>query len=159
MGLKGEEGLTLVEVLVVIALIGAITAVGVMSYSTMVQSYRVKGAALQIYGDMQYARMKALKEGNPCAVEFSGTTYSVKTSGNDGTWGTTDDVVQKGFDIAMDYTGVNVDSSNLTNNRAVFNPDGTASGGRVVVSNSAKTQSVCVNNSTGSVRIVDGDGC
>ena len=59
----GEAGLTLVEVLTAVSLIGIVTAVAATNFTSMVPSYRVRGAALRVAGDMNLARMAAIKEG------------------------------------------------------------------------------------------------
>jgi prepilin-type N-terminal cleavage/methylation domain-containing protein len=58
-----EAGLTLIEVLTAVSLIGIVTAVAATNFTSMVPSFRVRGAALRIAGDINQARMAAIKEG------------------------------------------------------------------------------------------------
>ncbi|HHL39373.1 MAG TPA: hypothetical protein ENJ37_02595 [Deltaproteobacteria bacterium] len=142
-----------------LALFGGLMAIAVLYSGATIEKHRVRSAARSIYSDMQLARMRALKEGKQWAVEFSGSTYSVKNSGADATWGNSDDQVQRVADVADDFPGVSIDTSTITNSREIFYPDGTATGGRVTLSTTSLTQSLCINSITGNLMIVDGTSC
>ena len=60
--LRSDAGLTLIEVLVACSLIGIMTAMAATNYTTMIPNFRVRGAALAIAGDLNQARMAAVKE-------------------------------------------------------------------------------------------------
>lgn len=60
---SGDAGLTLIEVLTAISLIGIMTAIAASSFTGMVPNFRVRGAALRVAGDINQARMSAIKEG------------------------------------------------------------------------------------------------
>jgi prepilin-type N-terminal cleavage/methylation domain-containing protein len=59
----GNAGLTLIEVLTAISLIGIVTAIAATNFTAMVPSFRVRAAALRVAGDINQARMAAIKEG------------------------------------------------------------------------------------------------
>jgi type IV fimbrial biogenesis protein FimT len=59
----GNAGLTLIEVLTVVSMIGVLTAIAATNFTSMVPSFRVRGAALRVAGDINQARMAAIKEG------------------------------------------------------------------------------------------------
>ena len=53
----------MIEVLTAVSLIGIVTAVAATNFTSMVPSFRVRGAALRIAGDINQARMSAIKDG------------------------------------------------------------------------------------------------
>ncbi|HBO84168.1 MAG: hypothetical protein A2073_04230 [Deltaproteobacteria bacterium GWC2_42_11] len=167
--MNNNKGLTMIELLITIAIVGFMGIVSITYVPDIIDSYRVRGVARQIQSNMQMARLKAIKEGKRFAVEFtSATAYCVKgevntvtTLSDDFTDGcettNTDDTILKNVNIASDYSGVN---SGCTNNgRVVFNPNGTAGGcsNSITVSKSAgiitTTITITINTSTGNIRV------
>lgn len=61
--LPGNAGLTLIEVLTVISLMGIVTAIAATNFGAMRPSFRTRAAALAVAGDINQARMSAVKEG------------------------------------------------------------------------------------------------
>lgn len=57
-----DAGLTLVEVLTAVSLLGIVTAIAATSFTSMLPGFRARGAALLVAGDMNQARMAAIKE-------------------------------------------------------------------------------------------------
>ncbi len=175
-----EKGFTLIELLIITAIIGVLTTIAVMNFSGIIDSYKVRGSASQLYSEMQMARLKAIKEGKEWAVEFSGNTYCVKNQINtaltppsaDG-WttgcSTTNDTILKTINLDSDYYGVTATSSGsggLSSGREVFYPNGKASSGisnatwaKVTISKGSRVQSVCIRATTGNIRVVNGSSC
>ena len=60
--LSRNDGLTLIEVLTAVSLLGIVTAVAATNFTAMAPAYRTRGAALAIAGDLNQARMAAIKE-------------------------------------------------------------------------------------------------
>jgi prepilin-type N-terminal cleavage/methylation domain-containing protein len=58
-----NAGLTLVEVLTAVSLLGIMTAVAATNFTAMRPTFETRGAALLIAGDLNQARMSAVKEG------------------------------------------------------------------------------------------------
>jgi prepilin-type N-terminal cleavage/methylation domain-containing protein len=61
--LRGNAGLTLIEVLTAVSLMGIVTAIAATNFGAMRPSFRTRAAALAVAGDMNQARMSAVKEG------------------------------------------------------------------------------------------------
>ncbi|MEK6790232.1 MAG: GspH/FimT family pseudopilin [Deltaproteobacteria bacterium] len=173
-----EAGFSLIEVLITLALISVLAAIGMFYVGDMMTNYRVRGAARQLFSDMQMTRLKAIREGKVHTVEFvTSTTYCIKRqagaawdAGCDVGAEDTLDVISKTVDLSRDYLGVTASAvcGAVAPGRAVFNPNGTAVCGgandSVAVSKAKQDltfdiQSVCINTNTGNIRIVDGSTC
>ncbi len=59
---SGEAGLTLIEVLTAVSLLGVVTAIAATNFTAMRPGFETRGAALLIAGDINQARMAAIKE-------------------------------------------------------------------------------------------------
>jgi len=142
-----ENGFTLIELLVVIGLISILAGIAFFSSRGVMDGYQVKGAARQVYSDMQLARLSAIREGKQWSVcvnpDDTFTSYTIQNSA-----GTT----VKTIDIASMYKGMTF-SENLGSACFLFKDNGTASSGNVTVSKGARSVLITVNSSTGNIRI------
>ncbi len=77
--LRNRKGFTLVETIVVMAIIGIVSAIAIPQMGVLVDGYRLDGAARLIWADLQNARMTAIKENRSIRAEFDflAHTYSV----------------------------------------------------------------------------------
>ncbi|MBU6438541.1 MAG: GspH/FimT family pseudopilin, partial [Betaproteobacteria bacterium] len=62
------RGVTLIELMVVLALIAILLTIGVPSYQSFTTSNRMSGELNNLLGDLQYARAEAIKLGRPVVV-------------------------------------------------------------------------------------------
>ena len=68
--LEDEAAFSFVELMVVIAIIGALSAVAVPSFLRSLPEKRLKAAARNLYADMQRARLLAVKKNKKIRVMF-----------------------------------------------------------------------------------------
>jgi len=143
---KTARGFTLIELIVVIALIAILTAIAVPSYQTFMVRSRLKGAARQVMSDLMNARMMAVSQNQKVKVhvENGGHTYEIWSDANHD--GAVDDNegVNISKDVQQDYYDVTLSTTSTTND-TIFNPRGAASQfGTVTVTNSAGSKSIAV---------------
>ncbi len=149
--MRSSKGFSIIEMMIVIAIIGILAMIAVPDFLGLTPRARLKSAARDIVSNMQLARVKAIRDGSPWAVQFDtgDARYRVLSDkGADDTWNTTDDDSYKTVNLS-DYKGVSfgsghgprpglsdpADGVSFGGNRAIFNSDGTSSAGTVYVKN------------------------
>ncbi len=156
-----ERGFSLIELIVAMALAGILVTIGVLSTKKLREGYDLKGAARQIYSDMQLARLGAVKTGEQWFVcldpgDDNFSTYRItttSTAGGDGDVCTGDDTYEKEVDMATLFPGVSC-RENFSGQSIVFNANGSASSGTITLEhNNGRSKSVTVNQFTGRMRI------
>ncbi len=82
---SGQKGFTLVEVMVVVALIGILTAIAVPAVLTWLPNMRLKAAARDLYSNMQKTRMNAIRANQPWTIVFEPANGRYLIRAGDGT--------------------------------------------------------------------------
>jgi len=169
--MRSEEGFTLVELIIVIALISVVSAIAVPNIVVMRQNAELRGAARDLISNIQLTKITAIERNKYCAITFntSPAGYTVYVDANENLQydGPPDDEPVKSV-LLSDYGTTSYDSSQgggdgLTfsnpSNAIAFAPDGlpkSLSGfgaGTVSLKNDQnKTTSVVV-SSAGNIRI------
>lgn len=75
---KNHKGVTLLELLIVIAIVGIIAALGMPSYQRLIERNRLKEAVESFKSDVMLARTEAIKRSQNILIN--------RTTGNAGTW-------------------------------------------------------------------------
>jgi prepilin-type N-terminal cleavage/methylation domain-containing protein len=89
-------GFTLMELMITIVIFCVLLGLAIPAFSTWLPRYRLRGAAREIYSNLQLAKMTAVKDRTRCKVVFdvANHTYQVSSvsAGPNGTYGDGDDV-------------------------------------------------------------------
>jgi prepilin-type N-terminal cleavage/methylation domain-containing protein len=93
LGCLSQHGVSMIELLVVMAIVGIMLGWGGAHMVTHLSEYRLKAAVRDLISTMQKARMTAVRNNTDVGVFFNPTngTYSLCTDNGDGNWGTMDD--------------------------------------------------------------------
>ncbi len=79
-----EAGLTLIEVLVAASLMGIMMAIAAPNFTDMQPGFRARAAALAVAGDINQARMSAIKEGRVYEYFPISGGYQIRRDNNAG---------------------------------------------------------------------------
>lgn len=74
---RGARGFTLVELVVVIAVLGIVSVMAAPSFTGSFARNHLRGAAGEAYADMQFARAEAVQSNGAVNVAFSASGYQV----------------------------------------------------------------------------------
>ncbi|MBW2172600.1 MAG: GspH/FimT family protein [Deltaproteobacteria bacterium] len=112
----------MVELIVVVVILAFLAAIGIPTYHlTIKPTANLKGAARQLYSDIQLARLRAVSRNVRCGMVFSaGPSYILFVDDNpqnsqyeytDDADDTNDEEVIKAFNLGNEYPGVQFDTS------------------------------------------------
>lgn len=135
-----QKGFSLLELIVVVAVVAVVTGIVIPVYFSMKPTIRVNGAARQIQGDFMWARMRAVSENNDYVIAFgepnkilTNNTYYIydDDDGDFNTAGTETGELVKTIVIPNDYEAVGYgyisgiketdNSTNLSGDAVTFN--------------------------------------
>jgi prepilin-type N-terminal cleavage/methylation domain-containing protein len=83
--IRGKKGVTLVELLVVISIIGILSVIGIPQYGRFVAKSKVRSATSDLLQSMRMARTMAIKENRAYFITFNesaANTYRIGFDGN-----------------------------------------------------------------------------
>jgi len=71
--IRNQKGFTMVETMVVVAIIGILTMMAIPSYNGFIAHQRLSGAAREIFSDIKAARALAIQTGTQYGIAFPGS--------------------------------------------------------------------------------------
>jgi type II secretion system protein H len=69
---RRNSGFTIIELMIVVALIAIIATIAVPSFQGLIESNRLKSTTNNVLGILNYARTEAVRRGEPVAVQAAG---------------------------------------------------------------------------------------
>jgi prepilin-type N-terminal cleavage/methylation domain-containing protein len=178
--MNGKRGLTIIELVVVMCILGVMVLIAVPNIGRWLPRYRLRSAARDVASNIQLARLGSIKDNREWALLFdvNGQSYKIiSNKGPDGNWDTPDDIGHKGDTSPWllstknldDYPTVRFgdsghgprpdggavgDGVTFVGKRAEFNPGGTSTAGTVYLQNNRNDAvAIGVDSSTGIVRM------
>ena len=161
---KQHSGLTLIELVLVIAIISIITGFVTPAFAKIIDNYRLKSAAHDIYSHLQLARHEALRTGKPISINFNQDSENWcygfsddQTAGNCNCLESQSCKVD-GIEKRYFYSNNNIDLAQArfsgSDNILVFSPEnGTARSGSVWLRSVKKEMMAVVISRLGRIRI------
>jgi len=142
-----RKGVTLIELIVVMIIIGIGAVLMAPAISTWLPNYRLRSATRDIVSTMRTAQMKAVSTNMECRVSFDPGAKTYILQRNSGGW------QADGATEALP-SGIEISAINFAGNNAQFNSNSTASGGSITLRNTKGNQkTITLTTSTGRIKI------
>ena len=153
MKIFNKTGFTLLELMIVVAIVGIVSAIAAPNYANYMAGWRLKGAARMVMSDLMATRHKAVSQNHEFKIFFNGDqiTYTILDDTNNNGTADTGEVTEV-RNIRNDYYDVAFTASA----NPIFFPRGTAGGTTVTLTSIRTGTSKCVKvGLTGRVKIDD----
>ena len=139
---RRESGFTFVELMVIVVILGIMLAIAVPNFMGFSPKARLKAAARNIVSDMQFARIKALRDRSTWTIQFDTGAEQYQVLSGSTVFKTVSFSNYPGITLGNSY-GARPDEPNpgstdgvsFTNNMVVYNSDGTSVAGTVYIKN------------------------
>ena len=136
-----QNGFSLIELIVVVAILAVIAGVAIPVYTGMKPSIRLSGATSQVMGDLMWARMRAVSQNNEYKIFFlDDRRYQILDDDNgngnidSGEYSITKDIQEKYGDVTYTSTA-----------NPIFHPRGNAApAASITLANSHGTRTVTI---------------
>jgi type II secretion system protein H len=150
MKILNKEGFTLVELIIVLAIMAILSAIALPSFQNYMAQRRLSGATRELYGNLSLARLKAVTMNQWIALNIDdGHRYTIFKDDNK------DGIVDNGeaistLDIHPTYRDVNFSTASGT--VFTFYPNGTGATGTLNLTNPTGSKRITI-SSAGRIKI------
>ena len=170
-----ESGFTLLELMIVLGIAAIMAAFAVPAIIDLIPTYRLKSAAEDVFSNMQFARMGAIKTSRNWAVIFDdsvspGKYYVCSDDGANNTWDGPggDDTVERTIDLSTYKSNIGYghgiastpiegafesDDITYSSNTLIYNTRGTCNQGYVYLENSRQHTYAVGTRTSGIIRM------
>mgnify|MGYP001432937098 CR=1 FL=1 len=146
-----NRGFSLIELIIVIALIGVISSIAVLSWQRYVNNINLKTAARDIVSEMQNCKTKAFSESRTYDILFTpgtNSSYTISAPAAANFAAVNKTKLLEGYGSGIQMTGVSFVSSPASN-IIRFQARGTCSQGTVTLTNSRNSTATVTTEITG----------
>jgi len=149
MNCRNKKGVTLAELVVVMAIIAIGAVLVAPNIGAWIPSYRLRGATREVVSQLRTAQMKAISTNREYRVSFDVSGNFVLQYRNTGVW------FNEGAAMGLP-TGVTIAVITFPGRTAQFNPDSSASTGSITLRNiKGSEKTITLTTSTGRVHVND----
>jgi general secretion pathway protein H len=145
--IRRQTGFTLLEMLVVVAVLGLVFALVAMRGPMRSQTLEARAAASQIAQELRLARSKAIATNGPARFVLDFTSHSFRIDSGPPT------ALPRSMVLAMTAVADETRADRMAAIR--FNPDGSSSGGRIELTDGRQRVRIGVDWLTGHITVAD----
>jgi len=100
--MRNKKGFSLLELMIVIAIIAIVSAVAIPAVLSWLPGYRLRAAVRDLKSDMVLSRLRAIRENASVATNFNtgGNSYTIFLDNGEG-GGTASDEIQNGGEVLL----------------------------------------------------------
>lgn len=123
MRMRSNNGFTLIELMVTIAIMAIIAVIAAPALQGFVDKTRLKGATDRLYADMQFARSEAVKRNSNVSISFStGSNWCYGIHAGGACNCSTANSCNIKTVSHSEFNGITLDSATFTSSATTFNP-------------------------------------
>jgi len=154
---RNVNGFTLIEALTVISLMACISTLAAPNLINWLNRAKLNGAVINLKGSLELAKLKAIQENGPVAVNFAANSYVVfrDTGATFGVYDAGEEVFRKKslpIGIRIDLSATTFADTGKGGKKTRFRGRGTSASGTVYLVNSNGMVKKVIVSSTGRIR-------
>lgn len=152
--LRPEAGITLVELIMVMAIIGVLAGVSLPFISAWLPDFRLKAASRDLFTQMQKVRMLAIKENKDWAIVFdtANNRYHIcDDQGVDASWSSAADLTGTGDNNIVETIDLTVYQNGIGYGHGAATTNATSGGGALPATEVSFPNDVIIFNPRGTV--------